>query len=505
MDSAVITRARSRAAVSLLVLVALVASACGGGGGDEAAAPRKKPAAAVKDESREPALAGIRDELPNDDLELASDVVIVRSDRGRAVRAFGVDGDKLVLDADAEGLDELDEGEVLLLTGVTVTRVASIERDGDEVTIVGEPVTLPEVIVNGEFSWDDVTVDAQNVVLVSWGEEQAPTREPTRDGELTDEETEEIWDDVNDVLGGEDEQSLRTVDLTGARSANYARAAQGEPVTFKGKVGREGDEIEYEFTYAPEGPRPTVRMQLGFGDDLKGTLDVNVALQKLTTSGDAKVVDGKVQGFEAAFAELGGEVTVEANVQALSNVASAVTKPFLDLPFRFEVPLMLGGLPFTFSGESTIQVNLSMALAGSQLGGKAHFEFGGPAGFRVKDGALSVFGERIADVTNLLDSVKAAAKGPVGLVYTTELPKLGLGFGYGRIASAKAFISNGAVASFHVLPPPVPCTATNVAHVIAAGIDATFLGVDLELNRTAIANKQWNFQAPQGTRCNAPR
>ena len=505
MKSMVVRRSRARVVISLVVLAGLVLAACGGGDGSSENA---EPAAKTGGSATAPR-PGIRDELPDPDLTLADDVVVVRSDEGRALRAQT--SDTLEIDADADGIDELDEGEVLLLTGITVARVASLKRRGDVVVVEGEPVTLPEVIVDGDLTWDSVTVDLQHARVTEWGGGAVGSGgvdEVDPEDGISEEETEELWNDVNDVLGGEEEQqSSGLVDLGDVqliKSTTTSTTAKPGPITFKGKVPAGGGDIEYEFTYEPEGPKPNVRMQLGFGDKLKGTLDMNVTMEKLVSSGSASMTDGQVRSFETSFDELAGEVTLEANVQALANVASAVTKPLLDLPFRFEVPIVLGGIPFTFSGESTIQVNLSMAMAGSQLGGKAHFEFGGPAGVRMKNGSLSVFGERVADVTNLLESVKAAAKGPVGLVYTTELPKFGLGLGFGAVAKAKVFVSNGAVVSFHVLPMPAPCTATNVAHVMAAGVDASFLGVELELKRTPLANKQWNFQAPKDARCNAP-
>ena len=501
-----------RAFVATLTALALVASACGGGDDDDAApsgssSDTTETTTSGEDDADDALLVGVEDVLPDDDLTLADDVVVVRSDDGKAVKSFGDDGSSLVIDGDAEGIDDLAEGDVLLLTGVTVVRVESIETDGDDVVVTAAPVTLPEVIQDGELEWDE-DIELDRARLASWGgagdgDASSAEEDPTADGELSEDEVGEIMDGVNDALEGES-----YVDLGDARPISYVRpAAQAkdpEPYTVKGKIGAQGgDQLEYEVTYTPSATKPRIAMQVGFGSDLKGTVGIDVTIDKLASSGNASIVGGKVEQFELNLDELAGEATLEASVQALENVASAVTKPFLKLPFQFEVPVVIGGIPFTFSGESTIQVNLSMAIAGSTMGGKAEVTFGGPAGFKVKDAALSVFGQRISEAPNLLETVKAAAKGPVGLVYTTELPKFGLGFGFANVATAKVFISNGAVVSFHVLPMPAPCTATNIAHVVAAGVEADFLGLNVELGRKAISDKRFNYQVPTDARCNA--
>ncbi len=52
-------------------------------------------------------------------------------------------------------------------------------------------------------------------------------------------------------------------------------------------------------------------------------------------------------------------------------------------------------------------------------------------------------------------------------------------------------------------PSPAPCTAANVSYVLASGVVADFFGVEFELGRKAITEKQWHFQVPKDQRCNA--
>ena len=510
---------RASTRVAALVTATLVTvAACGGGGDDKKAAPSRSTDTTEAESSKTvaaAAIAGVEDVLPDPKLDLADDVVVVRSNGGKAVKEFADDGETIVIAADAKGASELEQGDILLLTGVTVVRVAQLETDGDELRITGAPVTLPEVVENGELSWSNKSIDMANARLVGWAEASASggdgsssgeDSDPAADGEIDEQETEEMWGDVNDALSGESHVDLGdTKPISHVVAAPVGQTKAPEPFSIKGKMPVGSDSFDFEFSYSVEANKPHMVMQVEFGDDLKGTVKVDVALEKLATSGTASVADRRVDNFEFGLDDLSGEVTLEADVNALEQVASLVTKPFLELPFGFEVPIVIGGLPLTFSGESTIQVNLSMALPGSTMGGKAVIQFGGPAGIKVKDAALTVFGKQISEAPNLLETVKGAVKGPVGMVYTTELPRVGLGFGFGKLASSKVFLSNGVVVSFTLLPMPAPCTASNIAHVVAVGMDADFLGLEVELGRKAISDQRWNYQVPNDQRCNAPR
>jgi hypothetical protein len=45
----------------------------------------------------------------------------------------------------------------------------------------------------------------------------------------------------------------------------------------------------------------------------------------------------------------------------------------------------------------------------------------------------------------------------------------------------------------------------NVAYVLAGGVEAKFLGKGFDIARKPFVKKEWNYQAPSGTSCNAPK
>lgn len=521
-----------RTVSAVAVAVALVLGACGGGGSD---GDTVQQGGQAKTDEGTPAngsapAAGVKDVRPDDDIDLTDDTVVVASDGGKAVKSFGSDGKTIVIDAGADGADELAEGKILLLTGVTVVRVASVERDGDDLVIEGAPVTLPEVIENGELAWDDVEVDADSARMLLIDDSgpaggAAPGASGTPGAGLpglgggggisgsggldipTEEQLEEELGDINDILsggsGGDDMLFGRPAYGPGDMAGAAVVAAR--PVVAGKTISGELQDVGFDITYEPDGAGHHLNLQLKpSGDDLAGRFGIDVKITSLAHSGRTKVVDGRVQTFDLTMNDLSGEATIETDLQGLQNVANLIIPPFFDLPLSIEFPVLVGGIPFTLSLSGTIQVNLAMALAPSSLSGKAEISFGGPAGFHFKDGSVTLDGQRVQDAPDLLNLLKGAAPGPVGMVFTTELPKIGFGFGFLQ-TGASVFIANGMVASQTILPPPVPCTAMNVAYVLAGGVEAKFLGVDFEIARKPFVSKEWHYQAPQDQRCNAPK
>src|SRR5690606_38928584 len=173
------------------------------------------------------------------------------------------------------------------------------------------------------------------------------------------------------------------------------------------------------------------------------------------------------------------------------------------LPFSLDFPAIVGGVPFTLSLSGTIQVNVSLALNNSSLTGQAKIDFGGDAGWRFEGTQLSLDGKRTQEAPDLLETIQGAAPGPVGVVLTTQLPKVGFGFKFLQ-TGAGVYIANGMVVSQTILPPPVPCTATNIAYVLAGGVEAQFLGKDFDIARKPFVDERWAYAAPNDDRCKGP-
>ncbi|MGH9039883.1 MAG: hypothetical protein ACRDZ3_06595 [Acidimicrobiia bacterium] len=311
-------------------------------------------------------------------------------------------------------------------------------------------------------------------------------------GHPPEDEVIDLWGDVNDVFGGGDDSDLfglgaeppaepadpvvslgddvRLISSVEEVAADASTTTTTEPPTVERSAKVKLDGVEYSFSYVRQDKEKLdtfkLSVEIASGPEMKdvaqtkvkGTLETEVKVKNMRHSGDIEVTDGVVKHMDFSVPEMTGEINLEAKFQALSMVASMTSDPLFDLPLSFDIPVVLGGIPFTAGVGIGVQVNLSMAMLDNTLSGKANMVFDGDGGFRYVDGATSVFGKRIQDAKDLLDSVKGLAEGPVGLVFTNELPKLSLGLGYDGV-KASVFLSNGYVTSFHILPSPAPCTA----------------------------------------------
>ncbi len=92
------------------------------------------------------------------DVTLQPDVVIVQGG-GESVRSVSGDGLTWRLDADADGADRLEPGNIMFVTGRGVGRVLDLQDDGDELAVTIGPVTLTDVIRDGTFAQQGIVLD----------------------------------------------------------------------------------------------------------------------------------------------------------------------------------------------------------------------------------------------------------------------------------------------------------------------------------------------------------
>ncbi|MBY8875658.1 hypothetical protein K7640_27895 [Micromonospora sp. PLK6-60] len=165
-------RARALLAVALAVVVALAgcerppaAERSGGAAATSAADLRYGAAPAV-----------------DPDVTLQPDVVLVGGG-GRSVRSVTADGLTWRIDGRARNADQLAPGKVMFVTGRGVGRVLDITEDGGDLLVLIGPVDITEVIRDGTFARQGVTLDDPVVYLAgdpSWAE--APPATPSSFG-----------------------------------------------------------------------------------------------------------------------------------------------------------------------------------------------------------------------------------------------------------------------------------------------------------------------------------
>ncbi len=89
--------------------------------------------------------------------------VIVMEHGDQAIRSISSNGMEWEFDANAEHVNEFQEGKIVFATGRAVGRVISLNRGGNSVKAILGPIQLTDVIKNGKFKMDS-PITADNVI-----------------------------------------------------------------------------------------------------------------------------------------------------------------------------------------------------------------------------------------------------------------------------------------------------------------------------------------------------
>ena len=89
--------------------------------------------------------------------------VIVMEHGDKAIRSISSNGMEWEFGADAEHVNEFQEGKIVFATGRAVGRVISLKREGNSVKAILGPIQLTDVIKNGKFKMDS-PINADNVI-----------------------------------------------------------------------------------------------------------------------------------------------------------------------------------------------------------------------------------------------------------------------------------------------------------------------------------------------------
>ncbi len=448
---------RRNAIGALFLIVALILAGCStsskssdgkksDGTKSTGQASAKKNGLATKD--------GEADALPDSRIGFSDDVVMVQRTKGETVKGLGNDGVSILLDSKNPGVKKLKVGSIMVLTGVGVGRVTDLQDVSGDTAVSFKSVSLPELIQNGDLNWDDTSVNFADAKV-------------------------QVAPEMAEVSGAAVEPAA--LQLHADSTVNV-------------KIGE--FEASFEWTASDNGGG-NLKLELTPQSQFNGKITADVELKPITFGGGTKVKAGKVDFFNLDFKNLQGSAKLTTELQALGPNSVLKLPPFFKVPITVSIPVPVGGIPFALTFGATLQIDLSFATAQSTLKGEANIEFGGPAKFSYKGGKVSLEGSRTAATDDTLKQLLGGGGGPVGLVLTSELPKVSFGLKILQ-TGAGVFVSNGMVNSLTILPAPVLCHRIQAASVVSGGIDASFLGADVTFTRKAFLDKRWTFYYPKG-------
>jgi hypothetical protein len=301
--------------------------------------------------------------------------------------------------ADATAVAALSAGQIVVLTGVDLVRVVSVETTDDAIVLTTEPASLTEAVSDAVVSWD-VGVDASKPIQ------------------------------LNDGSG-----MLRPLAAPQIVCRPPAMTAACK-TSFSGTLGNL--KTKQELTTEPDGK---LKLTLAMEYPQQGNSVLKVALVSFVRSfrhdGSFVIRDGKLESASVALRDIELEVDIDAGAVAVGGGDN-----FFKLPLKLTFPFELGPIPayLTVSGAISIQPELSEQ---SSLRARAKFHVSGSSGFTIEgttitsSGALANVGgmQPTASDVSYISTVTAG----LGTVY--EFPRLGLGIGIAEKASLEGYIT----------------------------------------------------------------
>jgi len=458
------------------------------------------------------------DEMPSPDLTLTDQTVVVRGNGGSTLKAMAADGSTLTLDGSADGVDRLEAGSVLLLTGVTVVKVTEVRSEGEDVIVATEAAAIGEVIRDGSLSWDEVSTSAASLQV--W--EAGPDDLEISDGATTDDDGEEEGARAAEaprpgpVALRQDGSSGRAADPSGAtdpwHEARHVMAAasapssgaaflsptQADPISKSGKVG--------DFTYSFEkvsGADGSSSYKLGLTKEGNYVLrvDLDAQIDTIISSGDLTVANSTLDSLHLRSNKFNG--TAKLSISAgTGETITPVKQEIVSIPVSITFPLVVYGIPFSLTVKGKFLIEPAFTSKNATVSGRAEVTFGGTAGLTYQDGSLSAEGAMTQKGANPMEYVDGLGVGVTGIVFAAQFPRLGFGLGYGG-ASAGVYLASTTSAGITVASSigMVPCNSISITNTTSAGAEAAFMGLTVPVAKSEISKETWNYYAPDSEAC----
>jgi hypothetical protein len=469
------------------------------------------------------AVASGADELPSSDIALTDATVVVRGNGGTTLKSMAADGSTLTLDGGVEGVDQLEPGSILLLTGVTVVKVTDVQRDGDDVVIGTEAASIGEVIRDGSISWDEVPTSSASIQVWDAGPDDLEVEDSTLDDQdpatgdgttaddtTTDDTTADDEDegsmgpgptDPGNDVWGEAQHALAAATAPTGRGATFLSPAQADPIDKSGKIG------DYTYSFSKvSGADGSSTYKLGLTKEgnyvLK--LDLDAEIDTIISSGDLQVSNSTLDKLHLKSNKFNGKAKLAISAGTGETIAP-VKQEILTIPVSINFPIVVYGIPFAITVKGKFLIEPAFTSKNATVSGQAEVNFGGTAGLTYEGGTLSAEGAMTQKGENPMEYVNGLGVGVTGIVFASQFPRLGFGLGYGS-SSAGVYLASTTSAGITISSAigMVPCNSISITNTTSAGAEAAFIGIDLPLGdkaKTEISKETWNFYAPDSEAC----
>ena len=486
------------------------------------------------------------DELPSDKIKLTDKAVVVRGNAGKTLKSIAADGSTFTLDGSADGIDKLQPGKVLLLTGITVVKVTDVQRTGNDVVVKTEAAAITDLMSDGEISWDKVAAPAGTLHVWDAKPDDLTVKQPAGSGDTTGSTppdstppetvrseplesgaklaapglatptTTKTTDEATKVtgisglpgfagfgefgaLGGGDPISLPPVASDAPGRSVFGVRTQAAGDSKAGKVGG----FDYSYTKTPhEDGGNAYKITVAKNEDLTVLLTIEAEVSPIITSGDISVGGGKLSKFKLQSDKIEGKASVQLDA-GTGDRKEPVAITIVKVPISYDIPFVIYGIPFNLSISGNYLLQPAFTSKNSTVGGKAAVSFGGPVGLTFDGANLtangSVDAKRAGDP---MESVTGIGVGATGFVFAAQFPKIQFGLGWAA-SNAGPFIDEVLSVGITVGSSIgiVLCKQITVTNTVSAGIGVKFLGIDLPGVKREISKKTYSAYQPKVKAC----
>jgi hypothetical protein len=329
-------------------------------------------------------------ELPGTiaDVTLTSNTVRIDDSTTRHIlKSVGSDGDVFVFDNSDQRIQNLHEGQILLLENVAVRKVLAVARKDNLIIVGTDYASLPDFIQQGHLKWNA----------------------PIRFGSL--------FAQANERSGSQ----IATKGMWWIPDGTVY-AATGN-LSFSGDV--DGWKTSMSVTPSSNRLDMTFKVSRSYGG-MNMMTSAKGFLKDFLSSADIQVAQGDLSNFSYNASNLNGEMNVE-YAATRDGDAAGIDKPNIKLPPLAKIPMPIDGIPFMLTINANLILKPGFGAKKEAASGSFQITYSGDEGFQVKGGNSQPSSS--IDGSGSFGHIDTASLAPHGIVVGVAAPKITLSLG----------------------------------------------------------------------------
>ena len=265
-------------------------------------------------------------------------------------------------------------------------------------------------------------------------------------------------------------------------NGNYTGEEHGAALTDEEKKQKKEHEEQEENTKQGLGKPKTpggVLTPKGLFGMANELLDLRVKvrghLDGFDTSGDISTASSRLGRFKARVEKLNGSADLDW-IARLGEQGAFSEHVKLEIPFNYDIPLIIGGLPFMIEIGANLLMTPGLTSHHASATGSYHITFDGSAG-------ITATGTDVKTESSLSGHVESGPRevtslGVSAILVAAQVPRIGFGFGLlntSAVAYVDHVIATSAVTAGAV--GLVPCRRYQINSTFGAGVGVQILGI----------------------------